>query len=374
MPAPFWTTLAESVSLVFLTLVKSLLAPLLFGLIVSSLGRRQEPIGRLGWWSIAYFEIVTGLAMFLGWALIAYFEPGRGIPLLAEASPAASVSVAALLVASVPDSGLRAMAANDVLPMILFFGLLGLAARTPKGQPFVAFAESVYAVTQQYAKYVMFLALPGMIAALAYGVLRGGAAAVEGMGRFVAAAIAAHLLVGVGLFAAIALAARLPIAAFLRECRPALLLAVTTTSSAAALPKAIEGMERFGVPRSTLGLVMPLGLSFNLAGSATQLMMASVFAAQAAGRALSFADGLLLWAVLKIAVKGVAGVPRANMVILSAVFPLFQLPLAALPLLLAVDAFIDMVRTPVNVLGNCLAPAVLDRWLTRRAATPAPAS
>lgn len=340
--------------------MKSLLAPLLFGLIVSAFADNRTRFGRDAWVAILYFEIVSGLAMLIGWAAIALWQPGLGLNLPPEnAAAAASLTLSQLLVRCVPESGVAAMANNDMLPMLCFFALFGVSARR---QPRMArFAESIYAVSQRNANYIMYLAIPGMIGAIVYGVLSGGWPLVSGMGRFVLAAWAAQLATGILLLGAIALAARVPIARFLRCCSPALLLAVTTTSSAAALPKAIEGMERFGIPRKFLGFVMPLGLSFNLSGSSIQLMMAVLFTAQAVGRPMSFEFVLSAWLIVKIAVKGVAGLPRANMVILAAVLPIFGLPLSVLPLLLAVDALIDIIRTPVNVLGNCLAPAILNR-------------
>jgi proton glutamate symport protein len=352
--------IAQSVSFIFLALVKSLLAPLLFGLIVSSLAQPHLRFGRDSWIAILYFEVVSGLAMIAGWAAIAWLQPGIGLSLPQEAGTLSnSLTLPQLLVRCVPESGIAAMAANDMLPMLFFFALLGISAR--KQPRLAAFAESVYAVSQQYAKYIMYLAIPGMIGAIVYGILSGGWSLVAGMGRFVLAAWAAQLFTGILLFGSIALLARIPLRPFLRAAGPSLLLAVTTTSSAAALPKAVEGMERFGIPRNFLGFVMPLGLSFNLCGSSIQLMMAVLFTAQAIGRPLSFEFVFSTWLILKVAVKGVAGLPRANMVILAAVLPIFGLPLSVLPLLLAVDALIDIIRTPVNVLGNCLAPAVLYR-------------
>ncbi len=190
----------------------------------------------------------------------------------------------------------------------------------------------------------------------------GGWKSVNSLALFVAAALSAQLFMGVVVYGALLLLPRIPVWSFIQCTREALGIAFTTTASAAALPKAIQGMERFGVRRELLGVVMPLGLSFNLAGSNIQLM-GVVFVAQAARIPLSLPQILLILLTLKIAAKGVAGIPRSNFVILHATLPSFQLPLEALPLLLllAVDSVIDAVRTPVNVLGNCLAPAVIAR-------------
>ncbi len=360
---------AEMVSTVFLNLVKSLLAPLLFALIVSSLGKSSgdAAMGRIGLRALLYFEVVTGVAMLIGWAAMAYFQPGAELGLLAKAAEPVSQSGATIvdsLVLSVPSSVVDAMSKNLVLPMMIFFGLMGWAARAQSkaAAPMIEFCDSLLAVIFGYAHYVMKLAPVGMIAAVVAQLLGGGWKSVGSLTKFVLAAVVAQLVMGVVIYGLLLLLFRIPVGAFLRATRQALGIAFATTSSAAALPKALEGMEAFGVRRELLGFVMPLGLSFNLAGSSIQLVMGVLFAAQAAGIELSWGQMLLVLLTLKVAVKGVAGIPRANFVILSATLPTFQLPIETLPLLLAVDGIIDMVRTPVNVLGNCLAPAIITRW------------
>lgn len=358
---------AEIVSTVFLTLVKSLLAPLLFALIVSSLGRSSgtSAAGRIGLRAILYFEAVTTVALLIGWAAMAYFEPGAALDSVGKAGAASGgPRLIDALVDAVPTSGIDAMAKNSVLPMMIFFGLIGWAARSRKieAAPLLDFCDSLLAVILRYSSYVMLLAPFGMVAAVLATLLGGGWKSINSLATFVLAAIVAQLFMGIVVYGSLLLLFRIPVGAFLRATRQALAIAFTTTSSAAALPKALEGMEKFGVRRELLGMVMPLGLSFNLAGSNIQLMMGVLFAAQAARIPLSFSQMLLVLLTLKLAAKGVAGIPRANFVILSATLPTFQLPLETLPLLLAVDGIIDMVRTPVNVLGNCLAPAIIARW------------
>jgi proton glutamate symport protein len=360
---------AESISTVFLNLVKSLLAPLLFALIVSSLGKSSGDVamGRIGLRAILYFEAVTGVAMLIGWAAMAYFQPGAELGLQAKAAAPVQQPGATIvdsLVLSVPSSVVDAMSKNLVLPMMIFFGLMGWAARAQSkvSAPMIEFCDSLLAVIFGYAQYVMKLAPVGMIAAVVAQLLGGGWKSVGTLTKFVLAAVVAQLVMGVVVYGLLLLLFRIPVAAFLRATRQALGIAVATTSSAAALPKALEGMEGFGVRRELLGLVMPLGLSFNLSGSGIQLVMGVLFAAQAAGIEFSWQQMLMVLLTLKVVVKGVAGIPRANFVILSATLPTFQLPLETLPLLLAVDGIVDMVRTPVNVLGNCLAPAIIARW------------
>lgn len=358
---------AEAVSFVFLTLVKSLLAPLLFGLIVGALGgaSKSSGLGRIGLRSVLYFEGITTIALLVGWAAMLIFEPGRSLSGVAAGNEVSGgMSLSAALVNAFPASGFESMARNDVLPMILFFGLIGLAARSvgKKAAGLVEFAESLLAVTNGYAAIVMRLAPYGMVAAVLVTLLGQGSKAIAGLGSFVLAAVLAQLFMGVTVYGLVAVLLRLPLRRFFASVRAALVIAFTTTSSAAALPKALEGMERYGIRKELLGVVMPLGLSFNLAGSNIQLMMGVIFAAQVAGIHLDWKQMLVVLLTLKLAAKGVAGIPRANFVILSASLPMFGLPLTSLPLLLAVDGIIDMVRTPVNVLGNCLAPAVIARW------------
>lgn len=355
---------AAVVSTVFLNLVKSLLAPLLFALVVTSLGKASgsAALGRIGLRAVIYFELVTTVALLIGWAAMAWFQPGVGLGLTGGAVAGGGPKLVDAMVDAVPSSVIDSMARNAVLPMMIFSGLMGWAARAKQAEarPMLEFCESLLAVILGYSNYVMKLAPAGMIAAVLVTLLGGGWKSVNSLAGFVLAAVVAQLAMVV-VYWLLLIGFGIPVGAFLRATRQALGIAFTTTSSAAALPKALEGMERFGIERETLGLVMPLGLSFNLAGSNIQLMMGVLFAAQAAGMILNWSQMLMVLLTLKLAAKGVAGIPRANFVILSATLPSFGLPLESLPLLLAVDGIIDMVRTPVNVLGNCLAPAVLAR-------------
>jgi proton glutamate symport protein len=353
---------AQIVSTVFLNLVKSLLAPLLFALVVSSLGRASGSVGRTGLVAVIYFELITSVALIIGWAAMAWFEPGLSLSINTTTTQTTGATLTDSLVSAVPTSVMDAMSRNAVLPMMIFFALTGWAARAQqtKAAPLLEFCDSLLAVMMAYAKVVMKLAPFGMIAAVLVTLLNGGMDSVRSLAGFVVAALAAQFGM-IGVYLLVLLAIRTPIGKFLKNTRDAVVIAMTTTSSAAALPKALEGMERFGLERNVLGFVMPMGLSLNLAGSTIQLMMGVLFAAQAARIPLSFSQLLMIFLTLKIAAKGVAGIPRANFVILSATLPTFGLPLDSLPLLLAVDGIIDMVRTPVNVLGNCVAPIVVEK-------------
>ena len=343
---------------VFLKLIQSVIAPVLFGSLVAGIARGSG-LGRLGGRAVLLFEIATTIALLLGWGIVWLTEPGVGVALQAEPVKAAvPVGFGQVLENIFPTSIFDAMAKGSVLQIVIFCLLVGTAAR---GQErFVRFAESVAAVSFEYIRYVMMLAPFGVAASMAATVGAGGFAVIKGLSYFALVAwVAQGIFVGViavGLWWA-----RVPLLGFARAVKEPFLIALGTTSSAAALPKAMEAMERYGVPRQVVSLTLPLGLSFNLCGSTIHLAMATLFVAQAAGVPLSMGQQLLILATLKLTSKGVAGIPRANFVILSSLFTGFGLPLEGLAMLLGVDAVIDMIRTGVNVLGNCAATAVLGR-------------
>ena len=355
------------VSNIFLRLIKSIIAPILFGLLVSAFGSAGslKQLGRVGWKAILYFEMMTTVALLLGWGSVMLIRPGDGVSL--GSNTAASVtapSFSEVLEKSFPSSIFDAMARGDVLQIVVFCLLFGIAANAigEKARPILDFAEALAAIAFRYTGFVMYLAPFAVFAAMASTVAGNGFGVLFGLGKLIFTAYMAQLLyAGVFLGGALVLF-RVPLRRFIEAAREPFVIAFATTSSAAALPKALENMERFGIPKPILGLVMPLGLSFNLAGSTLHLAMASFFVAQAAGMHLSAATQFMILLTLKLTSKGVAGIPRANFVILSALFVSFGLPMEGLPVLLGVDAVIDMIRTGVNILGHCVAPAVISRW------------
>ncbi len=355
------------VSNIFLRLIKSIIAPILFGLLVSAFGSTGslKQLGRVGWKAILYFEVMTTIALLLGWGSVMLIRPGDGVSL--GSNTAASVtapSFSEVLEKSFPSSIFDAMARGDVLQIVVFCLLFGIAANAigEKARPILDFAEALAAIAFRYTGFVMYLAPFAVFAAMASTVAGNGFGVLFGLGKLIFTAYMAQLLyAGVFLGGALVLF-RVPLRRFIEAAREPFVIAFATTSSAAALPKALENMERFGIPKPILGLVMPLGLSFNLAGSTLHLAMASFFVAQAAGMHLSAATQFMILLTLKLTSKGVAGIPRANFVILSALFVSFGLPMEGLPVLLGVDAVIDMIRTGVNILGHCVAPAVISRW------------
>jgi len=256
------------------------------------------------------------------------------------------------------------MARGDVLQVVVFAFLFGAACAGvgAKSRPVVEFAQSLAEIMFRYTRYVMYLAPFGVGAAIAVTVGSKGFAVLFGLGKLVLTMYAAQVVFLAAVLGTVARVARIPVGAFFRAVREPFLIAFSTASSEAALPRALENMERFGVPRHIVAFVLPTGYSFNLDGSTLYLSIASIFVAQAAGVDLSVSQQLLMMLTLMLTSKGVAGVPRGSLVILAGTLGSFGLPMEGVAVLLGVDAVLDMARTSVNVAGNCLATAVVAKW------------
>jgi proton glutamate symport protein len=263
-----------------------------------------------------------------------------------------------------PTSLIDAMAKNDILQVVVFSTFFGIALASigPKGRPVVDLLESVAQVMFRFTGYVMRFAPIGVMAAMAATVGGKGLAILLTLGKLVLAMYLGLALFVIIVIVGVALLIRVPLIPFIRTVREPVLIAFTTASSEAALPKALEVMERFGVPKSIVAFVLPTGYSFNLDGTTLYLSMASIFVAQMAGLELTFGQQIVMMLTLMLTSKGVAGVPRAALVVLTATLTSFNLPLEGAAILLGVDQILDMGRTAVNVMGNCMATAVVARW------------
>jgi proton glutamate symport protein len=368
--APGFARQLGPVSRVFLQLIRSIIAPLIFATLVVGIagGGDMKRMGRIGAKAILYFEIVTTLALLLGLAAVNLVRPGAGIPIHSSAAEAAVPQTAAtfssVLEHIFPSSILDAMARNDALQIVVFAFLFGAACAAigAKAEPVVRFCASLAEVMFRYTRYVMYLAPLGVGAALAVVIGNKGVGVLFGLGKLIATMYVSSVLCIVFVLCPALILFRIPARGFYRAVREPFLIGFSTASSEAALPLALENMEQFGVPKHIVGFVIPTGYSFNLVGSALYLSLAAVFVAQAAGVNLSFGGQLLMMLTLMLTSKGVAGVPRAALVILAGTLSTFHLPLEGAAVLLGVDALLDMARTSVNVLGNCLASAVVARW------------
>ena len=368
--APGFARQLSPVSRVFLQLIRSIIAPLIFGTLVVGIagGGDMKRMGRIGGKAILYFEIVTTLALFLGLAAVNLVRPGAGISIHGSAAEAAmpqtQTSFSSVLEHIFPSSIIDAMARNDALQIVVFAFLFGAACAAigAKAEPVVKFCASLAEVMFRYTRYVMYLAPLGVGAALAVVIGNKGVDVLLGLGKLIATMYVSSILCIVFVLGPALILFHIPVRGFYRAVREPFLIGFSTASSEAALPLALENMEQFGVPKHIVGFVIPTGYSFNLVGSALYLSLAAVFVAQAAGVNLSFGAQLLMMLTLMLTSKGVAGVPRAALVILAGTLSTFHLPMEGAAVLLGVDALLDMARTSVNVLGNCLASAVVARW------------
>ncbi|HSB17760.1 MAG TPA: cation:dicarboxylase symporter family transporter [Bryobacteraceae bacterium] len=368
--APGFALNLAPVSNIFLRLIKSIIAPLLFGTLVYGIAGTGNirAMGRIGLKALVYFEIVTTAALFLGLAAVNLVQPGAGMKLERTASESTVAvqppTLGNFLEHVFPASVFDAMARGEVLQLVVFAFLFGTACAAigAKAKPVVDFAESLAEVMFKYTGYVMWLAPAGVCAAMAVTVSSKGLDVLFGLGKLILTMYATQAIFVVVVLGAVMAIARVPVGRFYRAAREPFLIAFSTASSEAALPRALENMERFGVPKHIVSFVIPTGYSFNLDGSTLYLSLASVFVAQAAGIELTLGQQLLMMLTLMLTSKGVAGVPRAALVILAGTLATFQLPIEGAAVLLGIDAVMDMARTSVNVLGNCLATAVIARW------------
>ena len=413
---PEWGVAVRPLSLLFLNLIKSIIAPLIFSTLVIGIAGTGDirQVGRIGLKALVYFEIMTTFALFIGLAAVNLTKPGVGVSLagkhleenkavLAErakkvsdeakvaaqhgdaATAATKASLAADLVAKgltapdppakpqtfgdiithlAPASIIKAMADGDVLEIVVFSVLFALAVTSigDKAKPVIDWCESLADIMFRFTEFVMKFAPVGVGAAMANTVGHSGIGILKNLGMLVGTLYGALTVFLCCVLLPVAILTRVPLRDFFRAVKMPATIAFATTSSEAALPKAMENMERLGVPRRIVGFVLPTGYSFNLDGTTLYLSLASIFVAQAAGVHLSFTQQIVMLLTLMLTSKGVAGVPRASLVILLGTLASFNLPAEGVIVILGVDELMDMARTMVNVIGNCLATVVVARW------------
>jgi proton glutamate symport protein len=361
-------------SSIFLRMIKSLIVPLLFATLVVGIaghGDDMKKVGRLAFRSIVYFEIVTTLALAIGLIAVNVVKPGVGVDLgTASAQTGVELSsnkptVTSVIEHTVPTSFFDAAANNEVLQIVFFTIIFAVALSQVQGRAktfMLSACESLSEVMFKFVNIIMYYAPIGIGAAIAVTVSKSGIGVLKNLGVLVGTLYGALIVFAVFVLLPIMLLFRVPAKRFLRAVKEPWLIAFTTASSEAALPLALERMEQLGVPRRIVAFVLPTGYSFNLDGTTLYLAMASVFAAQAAGIDMPLSQQLAMMLTLMLTSKGVAAVPRASLVILSGALAQFNLPMAAIAVILGVDAIMDMARTSINVVGNCLATVVMARW------------
>jgi proton glutamate symport protein len=375
----------QVLSTIFLRLVKTLIAPLVFAMLVVGIaghGTHRGGIGRLALRSIVYFEVVTTIALVLGLVAGNIVRPGNGVAMRVVATQAATApttpppSFVALLEHVVPESVVDAMARNDVLQIVVFAILFAAGLARVHGEArarMLSMCQSLAEVMFRVAGVVMAFAPIGVGAAIAASVGKNGLGVLRPLGLLVGTLYGTLVVFVLVVLVPIALAARVPLRRFVAAVREPWLLAFTTASSEAALPVALRNLESFGVPRRIAAFVLPAGYAFNMEGTSLYLSLAVLFVAQAAGVELPSSQQLLVLLTLMLTSKGTAAVPRSSLVVLTAALAQYGLPVEGVALIVAVDAFMDMGRTSINVVGNCLATVVMARWEGSLAVAPAAA-
>ncbi len=365
-------------ALIFLRMVKMIIAPLLFATLVTGIAGHGDvkKLGKIGVKTIIYFEIVTTLALMLGLAMGNIFNPGKGFvsgtvanpELLKEAGLMAvttpHTSVAEMIVNIFPTSIIQAMSEGNLLQIVVFsiFVAIAICAVGKKAQPVMDVLNSVSQIMFKVTEYVMYFAPLGIFGAIASTVGMNGLSILKNYAKIIFSLYTAlALFVLLVLFIACKYA-RISLRNLLRAIQEPAILAFSTASSEAAFPKAMEIMQKFGVPSNIVSFVMPTGYTFNLDGSTLYLAMAVIFSSQICGINLDLNQQIVMMLVLMLTSKGIAGVPRVSLVVLAGTLSSFNIPLIGVAILLGIDQILDMGRTTVNLIGNCVATVVIARW------------
>jgi len=357
-------------ALIFLRMIRTIVAPLLFATLVRGIAGHSDlkKVGRMGVKAILYFEVVTTLALVIGLVAINISRAGVGVNLPAASTEnlqTQKLTVSETILHIFPENLAKAVAEGQILQVVVFSILFGIAlaqVRESYRRPMLSFTESLAETMFKFTNLVMYFAPIGVGAAIAYTVASTGMGILFNLARLLVTLYVALLVFVLGVLLPIALMVRVPLRRFIAAVAEPVTIAFGTANSEAALPRAMEAMEGIGVPREVVAFVMPAGYSFNLDGSTLYLSLASIFVAQVAGIHLSIGQQLLIMLTLLLTSKGVAGVSRAAIVILLGTVGSFGLPVEPVFILLGIDQLMDMARTSVNVLGNCLATVVVAKW------------
>ena len=357
---------------IFLRLIKMIIAPLVLAVLVMGVAKVGDfkSVGRIGGKTLLYFTFATLLSLSLGLVLVNLFEPGKVMHLdlpenTADSGIKANSQTASNFIAHiVPDSIIRVMAENEILPIVIFALFFGIAAASigEQGKPMIKAMDSLSHVMFKVTNFVMNFAPIGVFGAITAVVIQQGLDVLSGYAYLIACFFGGLLFFVFGVLFTICTVLRIKFFSLLSHIKEPILLAFSTASSESAMPKTIEQLEKFGISNRIVSFVLPLGYSFNLDGSIMYMTFATVFIAQSYGIDMSMADQIQMMLILLITSKGVAGVPRASLVVIAGMLSMFNIPGEGLLLLLAVDQILDMGRSATNVVGNAVASAVVAKW------------
>jgi Na+/H+-dicarboxylate symporter len=365
---------AEYMSLIttlFLRLIKMIIAPLVFSTLVVGIAKMGDAaeVGRVGIKALGWFVIASVISLSLGLVLVNLFRPGDGMaafldPTAVNDLAKSSLTLKEFITHLVPSSIVDGMAKNEILQIVVFSIFFGTAAAAvgPRAHPMIEAIDGVAHVMLKVTGYVMNFAPIAVFAAVTGIIAKSGVQVLSTYGVFMGEFYFAIVMLWIVLTFAGFLFLGKRVFALLKELREPTLLAFSTASSEAAFPKTLEGLERFGVKNRIAAFVLPVGYSFNLDGSMMYCTFATVFIAQAYGIEMSLGTQITMMLVLMLTSKGMAGVPRASLVVIAATLDQFQIPAAGMVLLLGIDHFLDMARSATNVIGNGIATAVVAKW------------
>lgn len=374
--APGWAAKMQPLADVFLKMVKMIIAPLIFATLVVGIAGHGDVknLGKIGLKTIVYFEIATTLALIIGLVMANLLKPGEGFNIDLSTISMSAVnnmeqikvdhSFSHMLLDLVPSSIFKALAEGSLLQIVVFaiFFSLAICAVGQKARPVLDFMQSTCDIMFKFTEYVMYFAPMGVFGAISATIGQNGIGILTNYAKLIGVTYLSLIIFVVLILIIVCKIIKIPFRGLLRAIKEPSLLAFSTASSEAALPKAMEAMERFGVPKNIVSFVMPTGYTFNLDGSTLYLTLTTLFCAQVVGIDLSFEQQLLIMLTLMLTSKGVAGVPRVSLVVLTGTLHTFGLPVEGVAILLGIDQILDMGRTTVNLVGNCVATTVVARW------------
>ena len=373
---PYHASKMQPMADAFLRMVKMIIAPLIFSTLVIGIAGHGDikNLGKIGLKTIIYFEIITTFALILGLLMANIFKPGVGFNIdLSSVSMAAvekmqhvSVdnSLSHFLMEIIPTSLFEAMAEGNLLQIVVFaiFFALAICAVGQKARPVLDFLQSTCEIMFKFTEYVMFFAPFGVFGAIAATIGQNGIGILTSYGKLIVLTYASLILFIIFVLFVAKKIVKIPFTYFIKALKQPAIIAFTTASSEAALPKAMDIMEKFGVPKNIVSFVMPTGYTFNLDGSTLYLALTALFCAQIAGINLPIEQQIAIMLTLMLTSKGIAGVPRVSLIVLTGTLASFNLPVVGVAILLGIDQILDMGRTTVNLIGNCVATTVIAKW------------
>ena len=374
--APEFSVKCQPLATIFLRMVKMIIAPLLFSTLVVGIAGHGDikSIGKIGLKTIIYFEVVTTVALVIGLVSAYFFQPGHGFNLSATANQIAQVSemshmnvhssMSDMLVNTVPTSIIKAMADGNLLQIVVFalFFAFAVCACGKKAKPVLDVLSSTCEVMFKFTQYVMYFAPLGIFGAIASTIGENGIGILSGYCKVIVSVYSALIIFVLIVLVFACKIVGISFKGLLKAIQEPSLIAFSTASSEAAFPKAMEVMEKFGVPKNIVSFVIPTGYTFNLDGTTLYLSLGVIFATQIAGIELSLEQQIMMMIALMLTSKGVAGVPRISLVVMAGTLSSFNYPLLGVAILLGIDQILDMGRTTVNLIGNCIASVVIAKW------------